>query len=65
MSGWFLVCEYNPAGNVQGRFKQQVTKSGEGKGGDLGLGAAASERKGLKRVLGALAAGYVLLAVCV
>ncbi|RMY79111.1 hypothetical protein D0863_00254 [Hortaea werneckii] len=65
VSGWFLVCEYNPPGNVKGNFRQQVSKPGEDEEGDPGLGAAASERKGLRRMLGVLAAAYVLLAVCV
>ena len=63
-NGWFLVCEYDPAGNVKGAYKDQVSRTGE-KDGDLGVGAAASERHGLKRILGGLAAAYVLLAVCV
>ncbi|KAI6800561.1 hypothetical protein KC363_g1092 [Hortaea werneckii] len=65
VSGWFLVCEYNPPGNVKGNFRQQVSKPGEDEEGDPGLGAAASDRKGLRRVLGGLATAYVLLAVCV
>lgn len=35
--GWFLVCEYDPPGNVVGSFKENVQKAGD-QAGQLGLG---------------------------
>lgn len=64
VQGWYLVCEYSPAGNVAGQFRQEVSKSGEGSDGDPGFGAASSPRNGSRMVV-ALVAAYVLLAVCV
>lgn len=37
-NGWYLVCEYDPPGNVQGAFGSNVGKSGEGKDGEPGIG---------------------------
>jgi len=64
VKGWYLTCEYSPAGNVKGAFRQEVSKSGEGKDGDPGFGGA-ERSSGGKRLVGALVAAHVLLAVCV
>ncbi|TKA72425.1 hypothetical protein B0A55_05407 [Friedmanniomyces simplex] len=64
VNGWYLVCEYSPRGNVVGEFKQEVGKPGESSTDRLGFGGAASTSSGL-RLLGALAAAYVMLAICV
>lgn len=60
------MCEYDPPGNVAGEYKLQVSKAGEAKDGELGIGAAGSmakdgEWRGLLMVLGA---AYAVLAVC-
>ena len=39
-NGWYLVCEYDPPGNVIGQFGGNVGKPGEGKNGEPGMGAA-------------------------
>lgn len=59
-----MVCEYSPRGNVGGEFREEVKKTGESKDGDPGFGGAPSTRSGM-RLLGALAACYMLLAICV
>ncbi|KAK1071202.1 hypothetical protein LTR74_003583 [Friedmanniomyces endolithicus] len=64
IQGWYLVCEYSPRGNVVGQFAQEVSKPGESSTGQLGLGGAASTSSGLRMSV-ALAAAYVLLAICV
>jgi len=64
VKGWFLVCEYSPAGNVDGEFREQVGKSGEGKDGRPGFGTGA-RNGGSVRLLGALVASCVLLAMFV
>lgn len=48
--GWLVVCEYWPAGNVEGEFGEEVGRvvrgrweavgGGEGRGGDCGVGGA-------------------------
>ncbi|KAK3629323.1 hypothetical protein LTR56_018098 [Elasticomyces elasticus] len=64
IKGWMMVCEYSPRGNVVGHFKQEVAKPGESSTDRLGFGGASSNGSG-RRLLGALAAIYVLLAMCV
>ncbi|KAK3113788.1 hypothetical protein LTR53_008566 [Teratosphaeriaceae sp. CCFEE 6253] len=65
VKGWILVCEYNPQGNVIGQFKQEVAKPGESSNTDrLGFGAGSSVSS-KSRLMGVLAAVYVLLAICV
>ncbi|KAI3584689.1 CAP domain-containing protein, partial [Fusarium oxysporum f. sp. albedinis] len=51
--GWFLVCEYWPRGNVEGQFKEEVSKE---------EGGAFSTRPGLGLAL-ALFIGYMLVVV--
>ena len=59
--GWFMVCEYEPAGNVVGEFKYNVGKAGE-KDGVLGFGGAA-RLGGYSKMLVALVAASSLAAV--
>lgn len=61
--GWFLVCEYNPPGNVVGSFKENVSKTGIGKDGKLGLGVA-SKIGGVSRMLIALVAVSSFAVAC-
>lgn len=51
--GWFLVCEYWPRGNVEGQFKEEVSKE---------EGGAFSTKPGLGLAL-ALFIGYMLVFV--
>lgn len=60
LQGWYLVCEYAPAGNVAGEYRAQVRKGGEGNDGKLGIGSGAAGRTmGTGGALGVLAALYV------
>ena len=61
--GWFMVCEYDPPGNVVGRFGKNVGKEGQGKDGKPGMGAA-SRVGGSSRLLMALVAVSSLAAIC-
>ena len=63
-SGWYLVCEYTPRGNVIGAFKQNVGKAGEGPNGQPGMGAA-SRLYGASQWLVALVAASSLAAMCI
>lgn len=49
MKGWYLVCEYDPPGNVVGAFKENVEKAGDDNG-QLGMGGA-GRVKGVERWL--------------
>ncbi len=60
--GWFMVCEYDPPGNVIGQFQYNVGKAGE-KDGVLGFGGAA-RMGGCTRLLAALVAVSSLAAMC-
>ena len=60
--GWFMVCEYDPPGNVIGQFKYNVVKEGESNG-VLGIGSA-GRLGGSSRLLVALVAVSSLAAVC-
>ena len=62
--GWFLVCEYTPAGNVDGGYGYNVGKAGISDDGKPGFGAA-SRMNGSLRLLMALVAVSSLAAVCV
>lgn len=48
VKGWYLVCEYDPPGNVVGSFKENVEKAGDNNG-QLGMGGAGVT--GVSRVL--------------
>nr|POE63174.1 protein pry1 [Quercus suber] len=61
--GWFLVCEYSPAGNVEGEYGDQVGKAGKSDDGELGLGGAGGSSRS-SRVLVAMAAAYLALTIC-
>lgn len=65
VQGWLLVCEYDPPGNVVGRFKTNVEKAG-GDDGQLGMGAgnAASRLGGMSKALMALVAVSALAGAC-
>ncbi|KAK6431696.1 hypothetical protein LTR95_012143 [Oleoguttula sp. CCFEE 5521] len=41
-NGWYLVCEYDPPGNVAGQFGGNVGKVGQGKDGEPGFAAKGS-----------------------
>jgi hypothetical protein len=64
VQGWLMVCEYSPAGNVVGQFRQEVLKPGENAKDQLGFGAAPKTSTS-SRLLGALAASYLLLTILV
>ncbi|KAK4546095.1 hypothetical protein LTR36_002232 [Oleoguttula mirabilis] len=64
VNGWYLVCEYTPRGNVEGEYREEVKKPGEGSNDKPGFGGASDPHSG-RRLLGALAAAYALLAFCV
>lgn len=59
--GLYLVCEYDPPGNIVGRFQTSVSKPGE-KNGKLGIGAA-SRMNGCSALLVALVAASSLAAM--
>ena len=65
VQGWFLVCEYDPPGNVVGAFKDNVQKAGEDDG-QLGFGAAGRTNgvNGISRVLVLLVGVSALAGVC-
>lgn len=46
-SGWLVVCEYWPAGNVIGDFKNQVQKQIKGANGSGGAGGKRDVEWGL------------------
>ena len=60
--GWFLVCEYDPPGNVIGQFKSNVAK-GHGKNGEIGLNSAGRVARS-SWLLAALVAASSLAALC-
>ena len=61
--GWFMVCEYDPPGNVIGQFQYNVGKAGSSSDGTLGFGGAA-RMGGCTRLLAALVAVSSLAAIC-
>lgn len=64
VQGWMLVCEYDPPGNVQGAFKENVEKAGDNDG-QLGMGAAsAGGLGGVSRVLMVLLGVSAVAAGC-
>ena len=65
VKGWFVVCEYNPGGNVRGEYEYNVGKAGMSDDGKLGFGSAAPKLGGSLRLLVALVAASALAAVCV
>lgn len=55
--GYYLVCEYDPPGNVVGNFKQNVRKPGMDGNGKMGFaGAAVPRLGGVSKMLIALVA---------
>ncbi|KAF2766028.1 PR-1-like protein [Teratosphaeria nubilosa] len=60
--GMYLVCEYEPRGNVKGQYRTEVQKPGESSDGEPRLGAAPGLNLGRARMLGALAAACVVFA---
>lgn len=67
VQGAYLVCEYSPAGNVQGQFKWNVGKPGITKDGTLGFGSAAARSSGTCRgsLVLALITTWLLLVIIV
>ncbi|WPB08118.1 uncharacterized protein RHO25_012782 [Cercospora beticola] len=62
VQGKYLVCEYNPAGNVQGQFKYNVMKSGMDENGNPGFGSEGTRSWSSPRMLVlALAVGWVMV----
>lgn len=63
--GWFLVCEYNPPGNVEGGYRWNVQKPGESDDGKLGFGAqsAAPSSQRSSHLLVALVAASCLAVI--
>lgn len=60
---WYLVCEYNPPGNVIGEFRYNVQKPGESNNGELGFGViifGASRPRKLLPIFVALVAASAL-----
>lgn len=62
--GWYLVCEYNPAGNVVGEFGENVRKPGQGEDGEPGVGGV-GRLAGPGRWLTALVAVSLIAGMCI
>lgn len=59
-NGWYLVCEYDPPGNVIGSFSSNVTAV-DGSAGMIGLTAGASGFEGYTiKVMGMLIVAHLL-----